>query len=423
MLLAYFSILILYSPNLLTEIDFTKPVSKILDETGFGGQRKSQRENILKSTLNKDVAKTKPTRAGKVTIQDLSDYLKLSKGTVSRALNKYPDIAESTQLRVANAAERLGYRPSSHAQAIRTGLVKSVGLVLNVAGENAHKPFLSDFLHGISLRLGEDDWTLVVATAQSDEHSIEVHSRLVAEQKVDGFILPRTKIHDERVELLKSKGVPFVLYGRISDNTDCAWFDIAGENAMEKAVARLHGFGHQRIAYIGGHADNNFEVLRRDGYLAGLAEAGIEADTDLIVDGAMSIEQGFRAAHTLLSLPVPPTAIVCALDRAALGACRAAASLGLYVGRDVSVIGYDGIPEGAHATPPLTTFAVDSNEAGTRLADIILQVVRGAAADSFRELVDARLIERQSDGPATKSPKEISAIVAEALQPSHGRKE
>ena len=364
----------------------------------------------------------KTGRTKKVTIQDLSDRLGLTKGTVSRALNKYPDIAESTQNRVAFAAKELGYRPSNHAQAIRTGLVKSIGLVLNVAGENAHRPFLAEFLNGISQRLGEEEWTLVVATAQSDEHSIQVHSRLIAEQKVDGFILPRTKIHDGRVELLKSEGMPFVLYGRVADSQDCAFFDIAGENAMRQAVERLHGMGHRRIAFIGGHRDNNFELLRRDGYLSGLNKAQIEPDDDLIVEGAMSVEQGFRAARGLLSLNSPPTAIVCALDRAALGVCRAATSLGLYVGRDISVIRYDGIPEGAFATPPLTTFSVDSKVAGSRLADIVLQVVSGSDANSFRELADAHLIERQSDGPPTKSPKEICALVAQTIQQSHGRK-
>jgi len=367
-------------------------------------------------------AGARPNRGRKVTIQDLSDHLGLSKSTVSRALNKYPDIAKSTQVRVASAAKKMGYRPSNHAQAIRTGLVKSVGLVLNVAGENAHRPFLAEFLDGISRRLGEEEWTLVVATAQSDEHSIDVHSRLIAEQKVDGFILPRTKIHDARVDLLKSRGVPFVLYGRVADMRDCPWYDIAGEQAMERAVARLHGFGHRRIAFVGGHADNNFELLRRDGYLVGLENAGIALDTSLIAEGAMSIEQGFRAARDLLMLPAPPTALICALDRAAVGACRAAASLGLYVGRDISVIGYDGIPEGAYATPPLTTFSVDSKRAGSRLADIILKVILGADAESFRELAVARLIERQSDGPLTKSPKEICALVAQTLKQSHGRK-
>ncbi len=360
-------------------------------------------------------------RSNKVTIQDLSDHLKLSKSTVSRALNKYPDIAKSTQVRVASAARKMGYRPSNHAQAIKTGLVKSVGLVLNVAGENAHRPFLADFLNGISERLGEDEWTLVVATAQSDDHSLEVHSRLIAEQKVDGFILPRTKIYDARVDLLKSKGMPFVLYGRVSNTDQCPWFDVAGEHAMEKAVSRLQDFGHQRIAFIGGHADNNFEQLRRDGFRIGMAKSGLEVDEDLITEGAMSVEQGFREARNLLTLPTPPTAIVCALDRAALGTCRAATSLGLYVGRDISVIGYDGIPEGAYSTPPLTTFSVDSKHAGTRLADIIFKVIRGADAESFRELADARLIERQSDGPLTKSPKEICALVAQNLQQSHGR--
>lgn len=360
-------------------------------------------------------------RGKKVTIQELSDYLGLSKGTVSRALNQYPDIAESTKLRVANAAKKLGYRPSSYAQAIRTGRVRSVGLVLNVAGENPHRPFLSDFLNGISIRLGEDEWTLVVATAQSDANSLDVHSRLIEERKVDGFILPRTKIRDARVDLLKAHNVPFVLYGRVADTGNCAWFDIAGETVMQQAVARLAGFGHSRIAFIGGSTDANFEALRFEGYKAGLQKAGLLFEKDLIIEGAMTVEQGFAAGQALLSIPAPPTAIICALDRAAIGASDAVAALGLDVGRDISIIGYDGIPEGAYATPPLTTFSVDSKAAGKRLADIILQVIRGAEAGSFRELGKAKLIERQSDGPITKSSKEISALVAEALKQSHGR--
>lgn len=400
------------------ETDF----EKILAEIGFGGQRKINGEASVDKMQEIKAAGQSLIRGKKVTIQDLSDHLGLAKGTVSRALNGYPDIADTTKLRVANAAKKLGYRPSSYAQAIRTGLVKSVGLVLNVAGENPHRPFLSDFLNGISVRLGDDEWTLVVATAQSDENSLEVHSRLIAEQKVDGFILPRTKTHDARVDLLKAHNVPFVLFGRVANTEGCAWYDIAGETAMQSAVARLVGFGHSKIAFIGGDKDANFEVLRREGYEAGLATAGLTFDLDLVIEGAMSVDQGFRAGHALLTLPSPPTAIICALDRAAIGACRAAASLGLYVGRDVSVIGYDGIPEGGYATPPLTTFSVDSKAAGLRLADIFLQVVRGADASSFRDLGEAKLIEHQSDGPITKSPEELSALVAEALKQSHGRK-
>ncbi len=366
---------------------------------------------------------TRPDRrsySGKVKIQDLATHLNLTKGTVSRALNNYPDIARQTRERVVKAAKQMGYRPSSHAQAIRTGLVKSIGLVLNVEGLNVHKPFLSEFLNGISRRLGEEDWTLVVATAHSDEHNIEVHSRLIAEQKVDGFILPRTKINDARVTLLKNKQVPFVLYGRIADTTDCAWFDIAGENAMVQAVERLVKFNHQHIAYIGGNADNNFEKLRREGYLKGLEKSAIKADDNLIIEGAMSKEQGFRAARKLLTSANPPSAIICALDRAALGAYRAVESLGLFIGRDISIIGYDGMPEGAYATPALTTFAVDVQQSGNRLADIILQVILGADENNFCELVDANLIERQSDGPCTKSPNEISAIVVEILKTGQG---
>lgn len=86
----------------------------------------------------------------RVTISDLADYLNLTKGTVSRALNGYDDIAENTRLRVKRAAEQLNYRPLSHAQAIRTGRVRSLGLVLQVNEHDGHRPFVAEFLAGLS---------------------------------------------------------------------------------------------------------------------------------------------------------------------------------------------------------------------------------------------------------------------------------
>ena len=84
----------------------------------------------------------------------LASYLKnelgLAKGTVSRALNGYPDISESTRQRVKHAAEVMGYSPLSHAQAIRTGVVRSIGLVLQTSEHDGHRPFLASFLAGIS---------------------------------------------------------------------------------------------------------------------------------------------------------------------------------------------------------------------------------------------------------------------------------
>ncbi len=333
----------------------------------------------------------------RATISDVARDLGVSKGTVSRALNGYPDIAEGTRLRVRRAAERLGYRPLAQAQAIRTGRARALGLVLNAGGQNAHKPFLTDFLDGISRAASSEAWTLTVSTAMDEADEVETLARLVDERKVDGFILPRTKTHDPRIDLLRDRDVPFILYGRTADPTNCAWFDIAGEDAMRDAVHRLVRAGHRRIGFINGAAVYHYSILRRGGYETALRDAGLPVDPELMAEGAISMPEGEVAGLRLLDLPNPPTAIVCALDLAALGVYRAAEQAGRTVGKDLAVISYDGIPEAAVATPPLSTFAVDARAAGRRLAEMLIARIRGAAPETLRTTVPATLIARASD--------------------------
>jgi LacI family transcriptional regulator len=350
-----------------------------------------------------------------VTINDLAAELGLAKGTVSRALNDYPDIAEATRLRVSRTAERMGYRPMAQAQAIRTGRARALGLVLNAGRSDAHKPFLTDFLDGISRAASEESWTLTVATAEDETDEVATMERLLDERKVDGFILPRTKTRDARIALLRARDVPFILFGRTLDDTGCAWFDIDGEGAIRAAVRRLARFGHRRIGYIGGVPEFNYTRLRRQGFLDGMREAGLSPDPELMVDGVFTVEDGAISGLNLLDNAEPPTAVVCALDVAALGLYRAALHAGRHVGRDLAIISYDGSPEAASADPPLTTYAVDTRAAGRALAEMLISRIRGRAPEELRRVVPARLIPRASDRRFTvvpETPQETAAGTA-----------
>ena len=343
----------------------------------------------------------------RVTIADVAANLGVTKSTVSRALNGYPDISESTRLRVTRTAERLGYRPLSHAQAIRTGRTRSLGLVLQIDDEDSARPFLAEFLAGVTQAASGENWTVTVAAEPTEEKVRETLSRLVEERKADGFILPRTLNDDPRVATLRAQDVPFVLFGRTGNPESCAWYDIKGEEAMQAATTRLAALGHSRIAHIPGGSRYCYSRLRAEGYLAGLAEAGLPRDPALFGAEAMTWRAGAAATLDLMRQPLPPTAIVCAVDRAALGAYHALRELGLTVGRDVSLIAYDGVPEGAYADPGLTTFAVDSRQAGDRLARMLIDRIRGTAPEDLRELVSATLVERGSDRPPLLSPQEL----------------
>ncbi|MCC1492951.1 substrate-binding domain-containing protein [Cognatishimia sp. F0-27] len=347
----------------------------------------------------------------RVTIAQLADKLGLTKGTVSRALNGYPDIADATRLRVQRQAERMGYRPLTQAQAIRTGRTRALGLVLQSDIPGGQRPFLSDFLAGISSTASEQSWTLTFATASSGPEMLGTLERLVHERKADGFILPRTLRHDPRADLLRQLDVPFVLYGRVADPEGCAWFDILGEDAIRQAVLRMAGHGHRRIAFVNGGAVYNFSALREDGFRQGMAEAALAVDESLMLEGAMTRQSGAAATSRLLTMPLPPTGIVFATDAAALGAYDAAETLGLEVGQDVSVISYDGIPEGAWARPPLTTFNVDSRAAGQRLAGLLIRRIEGAAPEALRETAQAFLKIGGSDGPPRHAPEALAARI------------
>ena len=340
----------------------------------------------------------------RVTINDVAEALGVTKSTVSRALNSYSDIAPATRLRVQRMAETMGYRPLSHAQAIRTGRARSIGLVLQTNLHDAHRPFLSQFLAGVTQEASHEGWTLSVATADSGDEVLETFERLVDERKVDGFILPRTLTQDDRVQMLRRLDVPFVLFGRTGDPDGCAWYDILGEEAMRDGVLHMARLGHRRIAYLGGQLGYHYAHLREDGYRAGLEAADLGLDRDLICPDAASRASGADAARRLLDLPDPPTAFVAAVDLGALGIYDAAAERGLRVGRDLSVLGYDGSPEGAYANPPLSTFSVDTQLAGARLASLLLRRIRGEAAETLRETGQATLLLRGSDAKKSTIP-------------------
>lgn len=335
----------------------------------------------------------------RVTISDMANALGLTKSTVSRAMNDYPDISQTTQRRVKRMAKKMGYFPLSHAQAIKTGRTRSLGLVLQFSDHDAQRPFLAEFLAGLSAGVSLEGWTLTVAASDNDANMVDTFQALLRDGKADGFVLPRAMNDDPRVNLLRNAGVPFVIYGRQENADGCAWFDVLGEDAMHMAVQHLASLGHRRIGFINGLCKYAYAGLRATGFRHGMRDAGLQIDDGLMAENAATLQDGEAAAARLLDHSNPPTAIVCAVDFAALGAYRAAAARGLRIGQDLSVLGYDGIPEGAHAQPPLTTFKVDNHAAGTRLAALLIRRIRGEAVETLRETSAAVFLKRGSTGP------------------------
>ncbi|MGL4239759.1 MAG: substrate-binding domain-containing protein, partial [Beijerinckiaceae bacterium] len=310
----------------------------------------------------------------------------------------YSDVSKATQDRVKAAAQSMGYRPNASARNLKLGKANAMGLVMPAMGPGGD-PFLSELIGSIGAALAERDLDLVIAGAPDDEAALAAIRRLADGRKVDGVIVPRTRWHDARVDLLIDLNLPFVCHGRTSRADEHAWLDIDGEAAFEEATRRLVALGHRRIALINAPVAYTYARHREAGFRKAMAEAGLDPAAVVSAPHAR-IQEGEMAATVLLDDPTPPTALLCATDQLAIGALAAIRKRGLKAGAEVSVVGYDDISIAAHTDPPLTTMRQSIAGEGTELVRLLLGRIAGQPVAQLQTLWRATLVARDSDGPA-----------------------
>ncbi|MEP0521292.1 MAG: substrate-binding domain-containing protein [Hyphomicrobiales bacterium] len=335
----------------------------------------------------------------KVTLKALSQHLGLTEGTVSRAINDYKDISPSTRERVKKAATELGYRPNSNARRLATGKAECVGFVLPWQAGTISEPFLGELLSGLSDAISARHWDLNVAVSRSAKDELSIITRLAQSGRVSGLVISRTLSHDPRIEHMQNLGIPFVSHGRTASPEDYAWFDIDNFGAFREAVWHLSELGHTQIAHIHGPLDYNFAASRLAGYRRGLLDRNLDVDPAMEAKSDMTQDGGYLAMRYLLTLNQCPTAICCVSDMVAVGAMRALREHGKMPGKDVSVIGYDGLPMGEHTHPALTTMAQPLQMAGKHIGEMLLAVVDGDDPKKHQELWNATLTRRETDCP------------------------
>lgn len=330
-------------------------------------------------------------------LKALSDALGLSRTTVSRALNGYDDVSEATRERVMKAARELGYVADPTARRLATGRADTIGIVYPFGAGDLGDPRFGEVVSGITERLGERNLDFIIAAARPNAE-LDTYRRLVDGRLVDGLIVARTLVDDPRLAYLRSNAFPYVAYGRTQTAEPYAWFDFDNEAGARDAVRRLIGFGHRRIAMISAPLSLNFAMQRRAGYLAALREAGIEPDPALLVEGPFTRDGGQQGAQALLAQAERPTALLVDNNISGGGAFRALVDSGLRLGRDMSLIVYDGVPPEV-AYPHRVTAVVQptGHATGCALADLML----GLLADGVREhRLEMPMIEAgDTDGP------------------------
>ena len=341
-------------------------------------------------------------------LADVAKAAGVSPGTVSNVFNRPEVVRAEVQERVRTVAERLGYRADPRGRLLRAGKVNAIGVAtVEPLSHFFVDPFARILMTGITeAAQASGAGVSLVSAANTEELAWNVRNALV-----DGFILFCLEGSHELIRSATERNLPFVALGLTQEDESISVVgidDVAGARAVAKHLADL---GHRRFAILsmkltergcGRAALEKVEKTtystsreRVQGYFEGLAGYGVDTNTIPIFETQNDETTVQAALEEIFAAPVPPTAILAQSDRIALIALDWLHVHGIAVPRDVSIVGFDGVPESATSTPPLTTIAQSIAEIGRRAVNAILEF----DGTITRQMVDVSLVVRSSTAP------------------------
>ena len=319
----------------------------------------------------------------------------VSHQTVSRVINDHPSIRPETRERVLKVIEEVKYRPNSAARALATRRSMRIGVVVDSAikfGPNATLRAFEDSARAAGYSVSS------VTVGESRSLSARTAVDHLLEQGIDGLciIAPRSS----SVDLIKAKaeGIP-TLAVTSNPNTRLLTASVDQRRGAEIAVEHLIGLGHRRIMHVAGPLDWLDALGRERGWRSALEAAGLTPCEPVV--GDWTADFGYAYASQLQGLP-DYTAVFCANDQMALGLMHGFRERGIRVPEDISIVGFDDLPEARHFGPPLTTVRQDFETLGLRAVSALIASIDGGNPP-MRTVIEPELIIRSS----TASPSSL----------------
>lgn len=329
----------------------------------------------------------------RATIKDVAELAGVSQSTVSRALNAPEMVKEETVLKVREAAKSLKYVYNATAGSLSSRRTDTLGVIIP---SPAYSAFAINLL-GIQDVCSERNFSCRIAASQFSPEKELLAMRRHHEQRVSGLIM--AGIDPSNVPYLRTMindGVPAVVLWE-SPGEEFNYIAVNNHKAAYEGVAHLVSLGHRSIALLSGPfscAKRNMDRL--EGYKAVLEDNGIPFRQELVRSQLPTFLDGKASMRSCLSLPCPPTAVLCANDYLAIGAIRAIHEAGLRVPEDVSVCGFDDVDISAYFNPPITTMKTPGEAMGRMAAEALISAIDTGTAPQIHYILDAELVVRKS---------------------------
>ena len=334
-----------------------------------------------------------------VTIFDVAEKAGVSHSTVSRVLNNKNNVNAGTRERVLQVMAQLGYVGNVSARSLAGGSSRVVGLLV----DRLNSGYMEEIIRGIDEALEAQNYNLMLYTTHRQKTKEAAYVTRLTRDFADGLILIVPRNEKAYLETLQKRKFPYVLIDYQGYNRHVPSIITTNRKGGYDATSYLIEIGHRRIGFITGEMAYGCAPERLAGYRDALEEHGVPFEENLVSEGDFLQPQGYRCAQQLLSLPEPPTAIVASNDVMAFGVMEAARDLGLHIPDDLSIIGFDDIPQASHVHPPLSTVCQPLEEMGRSAATLLFKYIANPLTEVERVELSTRLIIRGSCQPPRAS--------------------
>ena len=324
-----------------------------------------------------------------ITSIDVARLACVSQSAVSRTFTPGASVSDDTKQRVLDAAKALGYRPNALARSLISGRSRIVGLVVAYL-ENHFYPIVIEQLSRALQAHGYHVMLFMTEPGRQDQVMSEI-----LQYKMDGVVLASVTLSSHIAEECANLGVPVVMFNRTIPNSHVS--SVTSNNELGgRLVAELFAkVQHKRIAYIAGKENSSTNNDRENGFTEGLANAGLRVWRRAV--GQYSFEGATLAARELLSTREKPDAIFVANDHMAFAVMDVIRSeFGLRIPEDISVVGYDNVPEADWAAYNLTTVEQPVEAMIDETVSILIKQMENKEVIEVHKVTDARLIMRGS---------------------------
>jgi LacI family transcriptional regulator len=327
-----------------------------------------------------------------VTIFDVAREAGVSYATVSRVINNKEHVKPEKREEVLRAMTMLGYVANKHARSLAGGRSRVIGLLV----QGLETAYTGEIMRGIDMELEAAQYDLMLYTTHRRRTKESAYVAAITRGLADGLLLILPRDPGAYLQSLPRQRFPYVLIDHQGIGEGGAAVGSTNWQGGYDATRHLLGLGHRRIGFVTGAMHLGCSIDRLAGYRAALAEAGFADDPALMFTGDFLRPAGLEAGRALLGLPEPPTAIFASNDEMAFGVIDAARERGLRIPDDLSVVGFDDIPQAAWVYPPLTTVRQPLEQMGRVATQMLLQLIDKSTAPADRVELPTELIVRQS---------------------------